>query len=75
MNRDESLADADAAAAENELRRLGLLQLRVRSCGDVAWLELPASQAQLVTRNPLRREVVRAVKAAGFSRVALAIDE
>jgi PP-loop superfamily ATP-utilizing enzyme len=76
LDRNEFLADtdADAAAAESELRRLGLIHLRVHSCGDLAWLDIAASQAQLIVQEPLRGEVVRAVKGAGFGRVALAID-
>lgn len=77
LEREETLAEteADAAAAESELRRLGLAQVRIRGCGELAWLDLPISQARLISRDPLRGEVVRAVVAAGFARVAISIDE
>ena len=77
LERDETLAEteADAVAAESELRRLGLSQVRIRGCGELAWLDLPVSQARLISRDPLRGEVVRAVVAAGFTRVAVAIDD
>lgn len=77
LEQDGPLAEAetDAAAAESELRRLGLAQVRIRGCGELAWLDLPVSQARMIARDPLRGEVVRAVVAAGFTRVAVSIDD
>jgi pyridinium-3,5-biscarboxylic acid mononucleotide sulfurtransferase len=56
--------------AEEALRDLGLRTLRVRHHGDVARLELGAEEFGRVT-NGLRDEVVRRVKAAGYTYVAL----
>ncbi|WP_158068925.1 hypothetical protein [Cellulosimicrobium sp. CUA-896] len=57
-------------AAESELRRLGL-ELLVRSHGDLARLEAPRSELASVAVEPLRGEVLRAVRSAGFRDVAL----
>lgn len=56
--------------AEEGLRELGFRTLRVRYHGDVARLEL--GQAEFAAASgPLRDEVLRCVKAAGFVYVAL----
>ncbi len=58
--------------AEAALRALGFGQLRVRHHGDAARLEVePAALADVVKR---RREVVAAVRAAGFAFVALDLE-
>jgi len=62
---------AQVEAAESELRRLGLRDLRVRHHGDVARLEVPVEGIAAVATPPLRDEVVRVVRAAGFRFVAL----
>jgi len=62
---------AQVEAAESELRRLGLRDLRVRHHGDVARLEIPVEGIAAVASPPLRDEVVRVVRAAGFRFVAL----
>lgn len=70
VNEDNTLTDAESA--EDELRRLGLRDVRVRCCsGGDAWLDAPSEQISSISREPLRSEVVRVVQAAGFSRVAL----
>ena len=56
--------------AEDSLRELGLRVLRVRHHGDVARLELGAEEFGRVV-NGLRDEVVRRVKEAGYTYVAL----
>ena len=56
--------------AEDALRELGLRTLRVRHHGDVARLELGADEFGRVV-NGLRDEVVRRVKEAGYTYVAL----
>lgn len=56
--------------AEEGLRELGLRVLRVRHHGDVARLELGPDEFQRVV-NGLRDEVVRIVKDAGYTYVAL----
>lgn len=56
--------------AEESLRELGLRTLRVRHHGEVARLELGADEFGRVV-DGLRDEVVRRVKAAGYTYVAL----
>jgi pyridinium-3,5-biscarboxylic acid mononucleotide sulfurtransferase len=58
-------------AAESELWRLGLGDLRVRHHGDLAVLEAPNAQLTTLASEPLRGEVLRAVRSAGFRIVAL----
>ncbi len=58
-------------AAESELRRLGLEELRVRHHGELARVEAPYSDLVSVAAEPLRDEVLRAVRSAGFRVVAL----
>jgi uncharacterized protein len=57
--------------AEEALRRLGFADLRVRHHGDIARLELPAADLARAVIDPLREQVLRAVRAAGFRFVAL----
>ncbi|MWV47780.1 hypothetical protein GRS96_00645 [Rathayibacter sp. VKM Ac-2803] len=57
--------------AEYELRRLGLAEVRVLHHGDLAIIAAPARDLSLIANSPLRGEVLRAVGAAGFDRVAL----
>ncbi len=56
--------------AEEALRELGLRTLRVRHHGDVARLELGHEEFDRVL-NGLREDVVRRIKAAGYTYVAL----
>ena len=65
----EKLAQIDAAEAA--LRALGFEDLRVRHHGDIARIELPAADLVRAAGDPLRREVRRAVVAAGFRYAAL----
>jgi uncharacterized protein len=59
-------------AAESALHALGLGQLRVRHHGDAARLEVePEALAEVLAR---RHEVVQAVRAAGFTFVALDLE-
>lgn len=71
---DRSRTGEDAVqveAAESELRRLGLEELRVRHHGELARVEAPQADVAAVAAEPLRGEVLRAVRSAGFRRVAL----
>ncbi|MFD6139571.1 hypothetical protein [Promicromonospora sp. NPDC060271] len=61
-------------AAESELRRLGLEEIRVRHHGDLARLEAPHRDLASMTAEPLRGEVLRAVRSAGFRSVALDLE-
>jgi uncharacterized protein len=63
---------AAVESAESALRALGLGQLRVRHHGDAARIEVePRVLSEVVAR---REEVVAAVRAAGFSYVALDLE-
>ena len=58
--------------AEGALRALGFRQLRVRHHGDVARVEVDASELELAFGR--RGEVVTAVQAAGYAYVALDLE-
>jgi len=66
------------AAAEDWLRRQGFLELRVRSQGETARIELPAhALPQVLARlaeGPLRQELVAALGELGFTAVALDLE-
>jgi pyridinium-3,5-biscarboxylic acid mononucleotide sulfurtransferase len=62
---------AQIEAAEAALRELGFDELRVRHHADVARIELPVSELQRAVSPPLRDEIERAVRAAGFRFAAL----
>jgi pyridinium-3,5-biscarboxylic acid mononucleotide sulfurtransferase len=58
--------------AESALRRLGLVELRVRHYGDTARLEVPLSAFDAVIGN--RGNIVAAVKACGYRYVTLDLE-
>lgn len=65
------------AAAEHWLRQRGIRELRVRSQGETARIELPAAamdQAMELLAGDLRHELVTAFRAMGFSAVALDLE-
>jgi pyridinium-3,5-biscarboxylic acid mononucleotide sulfurtransferase len=66
------------AAAEDWLRSQGFPELRVRSQGETARIELPAAQLALalerLAEGGLRQELVQAFMALGFSAVALDLE-
>lgn len=66
------------AAAEQWLRQRGFTDLRVRSQGETARIELPAvALPQVLTRlaeGPLRQELVAALADFGFTAVALDLE-
>lgn len=63
---------AEVAAAESALRRLGFRQLRVRHYGQLARIELAADDLEVAIRR--RREVVDAVRGAGYHYVTLDLE-
>jgi uncharacterized protein len=63
---------AEVAAAESALRALGFRQLRVRHYGDLARLELPVEALDEVIAR--RRQVVEAVRGAGYRYVTLDLE-
>jgi len=67
----ESDVAVQVEAAESELRRLGLEDLRVHPHGDLARIEAPHAELSFVTSEPLRGEVLRAVRSVGFRLVAV----
>jgi uncharacterized protein len=65
------------AAAEHWLRQRGFPELRVRSQGETARIELPAAvlaQAMELLAGDLRQELVAAFRAMGFSAVSLDLE-
>jgi PP-loop superfamily ATP-utilizing enzyme len=73
---DHTVADEalQVEAAESELRRLGLEGIRVRHHGELARLEAPHRDLASLAAEPLRGEVLRAVRSAGFRSVAVDLD-
>lgn len=65
---------AETELAEEELARLGLGHLRVRAYGALACLQAPQHEISSIVSEPLRAEVLRAVRGAGFERVAVRLD-
>lgn len=65
---------AETEMAESELRRLGLGHVRIRPYGELACLDVPRGEIASIAGEPLRAEVLRAVRGAGFDRVAVNID-
>ena len=57
--------------AEDRLRTLGFTVVRVRAHGKFARIDLAPGDIERAAREPLRSEIARAVKAAGFRFVAL----
>jgi len=74
MQRDEMLIEIEMAEAE--LRRLGLgdVVVSVRGGDGCAWLQAPGNDIAALVRDPLRSEVLRAVRGAGFDHVAVSLD-
>jgi uncharacterized protein len=62
---------AQVEAAEHALRGLGFADSRVRHHGEVARVELPEVDLERAASGELRGRVVAAVRAAGFTFVAL----
>ena len=66
------------AAAEDWLRQRGFAELRVRSQGDSARIELPADQLpqalQLLAAGPLRQQLLDAFLELGFTAVGLDLE-
>jgi len=59
------------AEAERRMHQLGLGEVRVRHYGDLARIEVPVGDVARLAGEPLRGEVVAAIKAAGFIYVTL----
>jgi pyridinium-3,5-biscarboxylic acid mononucleotide sulfurtransferase len=58
-------------AAEKALRQLGFGESRVRHHGDVARIEVPASEIVRAVSEPVRGQIHAAITAAGFRFVAI----
>ncbi len=63
---------SQVAAAESSLRRLGFEALRVRHYGDAARIELPLEDLERALET--RREIVAAVRLAGYRYVTLDLE-
>jgi len=61
-------------AAEAWLRQRGFQELRVRSQGETARIEVPPSALQRLVEEPTRSAVVEALLALGFSAVSLDLE-
>ena len=61
-------------AAEACLRQKGFQELRVRSQGETARIEVPPSALQRLVEEPTRSAVVEALLALGFSAVSLDLE-
>ena len=57
--------------AENALKDLGFLNLRVRVHGEVARIELPPEDIARLAADPVRGEVAKRLKACGYRYVSL----
>ncbi|MEE9257805.1 MAG: ATP-dependent sacrificial sulfur transferase LarE, partial [bacterium] len=62
---------AQVEKAEAALRALGFRQLRVRHHGTIARIEIPREEMPALLSGGLGEDVVRAIKEAGFTYVAL----
>lgn len=62
---------AQVEAGERALRSLGFSDSRVRHHGDIARLEVPATEIGRFADDAVRREALRALRAAGFRHVAV----
>ena len=65
---------AQVEKAEAALRALGFRQLRVRHHGTIARIEIPREEMPALLSGGLGEEVVRAIKEAGFTYVALDLE-
>jgi len=62
------------AAAERFLREQGFSSIRVRHHGEIARIEAPAAELLLLAQQPLRRQIVEALKALGFIYVTIDLE-
>ncbi len=58
-------------AVESELLDLGFTEVRVRHLGDTARIELSEDELKLAAQDAIRKQIVDAALAAGFSHVTL----
>jgi len=61
-------------AAEELLRSLGFVELRVRHVGDTARIEVPLADLARLVEADVREPLVAGLKALGYSRVALDLE-
>ncbi|HEV2685966.1 MAG TPA: ATP-dependent sacrificial sulfur transferase LarE, partial [Actinomycetota bacterium] len=62
------------ARAEAFLRKLGLLQLRVRDHGDLARIEVPLGNVEQLAEPMVRAQIVEHLKGLGFVHVTLDLE-
>jgi uncharacterized protein len=57
--------------AEDILRSLGFVELRVRHHGYLARIEVPTAYIEKITSKAIREEIVKSIKALGFQYISL----
>lgn len=62
------------ARAESFLRSLGLRELRVRDHGELARIEVPARQIEVLAADPVRAQVAQFLRGLGFVYVTLDLE-
>lgn len=62
---------AEVEQAERSLRDLGFSDCRVRHHGEVARIELPAAELSRAVSEPLRDDILAAVRSAGFRFITI----
>ena len=62
---------AQVEAAEKVLRALGFTDSRVRHHGSIARIEVPLTELSRFADDEVRREALRAIRAAGFANVTI----
>lgn len=65
---------AQVAQAERALRERGFREIRVRHHGDIARIEVGADEISRTLQDPLRTEVIAAIKEAGFTYVTVDLE-
>ncbi|MFC1492278.1 ATP-dependent sacrificial sulfur transferase LarE [Nitrospinota bacterium] len=65
---------AQVEKAESSLRALGFRQLRIRHHGTIARIEIPRKEMPALFADGLADEIIRSIKNAGFTYVALDLE-
>jgi uncharacterized protein len=60
--------------AEDILRSLGFVEFRVRHHGNIARIEVPASDIGMITSEGIRLEITKSIKALGFQYISLDLE-
>ena len=60
--------------AEDILRSLGFVEFRVRHHGNIARIEVPATDIGKITSEAIRQEITKSIKALGFQYISLDLE-